>query len=133
MNTRRRKNLEDPLDRARSALSLLSEPIHHGDLRGDAGSAEDLEGGLDAMASALNDLRKKPALASPPLDIVLAEMEADDALVNTAADLIELLGQSTYAGGLGSGEAEAAETLRSRLYKGLDELLNRLQDERRDA
>lgn len=126
-----RRLREDPLERARLALSWIGEPIGLDDLGRSVGS-EDVEHGLDAMASALSDLRGLE-LGAASLDEVLAEMGVDDARVEDAAELIELLGRSSYAGGLAREEALRAERLRAQLFDALEQLLGSMEQERRDA
>jgi hypothetical protein len=61
-------------------------------------------------------------LGAEPLDRILAEIGVGKTTVETAAELIERLGRSTYTG-LSKDDAEAAEELRGELYDDLSSLL----------
>jgi hypothetical protein len=107
-------------------MSLLGSPIKHDEVYGEVEGAEDVRYGLDAMASALTEWKD---LDAGPLDEVLAELDCDDTLVETAARLIELLGRATYEETLGYDDVRKAEGLRERLVEALDDLLTQLKVE----
>ena len=128
--TTRRRTTESPLQRAWSALHRMEEPIQWDEIRGQVIGAEDVEAGLDALATALSKL-KGLNLGAAPLDQVLAEMGEDD-LVEAATELIQLVGRATYTGGPSREEIEPAETCRDRLCNALDNLLTKLEEEQAD-
>lgn len=130
--TTRRRTTESPLQRARSALYLLGESIGWDDMQGESTGVEYVGTGLDAMATALKDLRKLD-LGKAPLDEVLAHLGVEDSLVETAAELIELVGKVGYAGGLSEEDVDAAERCREELCDALDNLLTELEEEQADA
>jgi hypothetical protein len=121
--------VEDPMTRARSALKLVAIEIAYVD---ESTEGEDVVGrGLNAMASALADL-KGLNLGAAPLDMVLAEMGESDDLVKIAAELIELIGQASYTG-LSREDAGTAEDHRGLLYDALEELMDKHAAEQGDA
>lgn len=120
-----------PKDDAWSAIGLLNySTIKYDDVYGNVEGDDDVRYGLDAMASALTKWRN---LDPGPLDEVLAELGCDDAVVETAARLIELVGRTQYLGGLDYDEVREAEDLRENLVETLDALLNRLDAEEREG
>ncbi len=129
--TARRKTTERALDRAWSALGRMGEPIQRDEIRGELTGAEDVEAGLDAMATALSDL-KELDLGAAPLDEVLAEIGAEDDLIETTAQLINLVGRANYAGGLSREDIATAESCREELLAALDDLLNELKAEQKN-
>jgi hypothetical protein len=90
---------------------------------GQADGEESVRMALDILASELID-RKGLNLGAAPLDKVLAEIGAADDLVETAAQLIEIVGRATYDGGLDEDDVETAEALRETLWENLEDLLN---------
>ena len=116
---------KSPRECARSAMELLGCSITWDERDGQAEDDDTVRMGLDAMASALIDWMGLE-LAAAPLDEVMAELGEEDDLVETAAQLIRILGRSTYDG-LGEDGVERAEALREQLVDGLDDLLGRLQ------
>jgi hypothetical protein len=118
----RKSDLED----AREALDAMSTPIRRGVMEGSTVGDDEVEGGLDAMASALAAYKGLDTFATP-LDQILAKMRVDSGLVEAAAELIEALGQATYAGGI--EDVGTAERLRRELCRGLEDLLDELEDE----
>ncbi|WP_437755289.1 hypothetical protein [Sorangium sp. So ce1389] len=124
---RRRRSKASLLKRARDALDLIGRPIEHD--WGKTTGAEDIETGLDAMATALAELKGLES-AGGSLDEALAEMGIDESTVHTAAELIEQVGQVDYAGGL--QDPASAESLRQDLYLALEQLLGTLGGEQSD-
>ena len=121
-----RSRRQQPLERAWGALVLIGEPIEYDEVYGEATGVEEVEAGLDAMASALSDFRKLGSSAYP-LDEVLARLGAKPGMIETAASLIEYVGRASYAGGLGPKQVKRAERLREKLEVFLDDLLTSLQ------
>jgi hypothetical protein len=112
---------EEALDLARRALEEIAITIDYDDRDGTSSGEKEVLRGLDAVASALTELAGLD-LEAEPLDRVLAEMGAGEAMVETAAELVERLGRSSYTG-LSKEDAEAAEDLRGELYDGLSNLV----------
>jgi hypothetical protein len=108
------------------ALKLIDLPVRSMRWSGKNNGAEHIENGLDAIATALAQLNGL-ATAGTSLDEVLAELDVDEELVDTAAKLIEQIGQVDYAGGL--EDPGQADSLREDLCVGLANLLTRLQEE----
>ncbi len=119
---------ESPRERARLALDHLSHGIGWNHIFGSADGDEIVRLGLDAMASALIDWRDL-GLTVAPLDAVLAELGADDELVEITAQLIRVLGQAAYFGGLTEARVRKAEGLREDIMYTLKELVNRLEEQ----
>ena len=122
------KKQESPRDRAWSGLGYLGHGIGWDDRHSSADGDELVLMGLDVMASALIDWRDLD-LAAAPLDAVLAELGADDELVETTAQLIKVLRQANYFGGLREEGVRKAEGLREEIMYTLEELVNRLEEE----
>lgn len=119
---------KSPLLEAWSALSLVDSPIRENERFGGYEVDDALLYGFDAMASALVAL-KNLDLAGAPLDEVLAAFGASDALVDTAARLIEMVSDVEYQGGaLSSKDGPAAEQLREQLYEELNALLSEIEE-----
>ncbi len=119
---------KSPLREAWSALSLVDSPIRENERFGGYEVDDALLYGFDAMASALVAL-KNLDLAGAPLDEVLAAFGASDALVDTAARLIEMVSDVEYQGGaLSSKDGPAAEQLREQLYEELSALLSEIEE-----
>ncbi|MFT3765747.1 MAG: hypothetical protein QM820_09550 [Minicystis sp.] len=110
-------------------MVLLRSPLAWDESLAQFEGDDTLRMGLDALASALVDWKSLELRGAKPLDEVLAELGADDAVVETAARLIDLVGHAAYSGGLGASEAEEAERLRASLARDLDTLLHDLEDE----
>lgn len=123
MSTRARSR-KSALEDAREALDFMGTPILYGE--GHVADGEDVEVGLEGMASALSTLNGWDSSAAP-LDQILAKMQVDDSLVEVAAELIEALGQATYAGGI--EDALIAERLRQKLCEGLEDLLDAIEED----
>ena len=127
MKPQRSPKKESPRDRARLAMDLLGWSIGWNESDDHAEDDDTVRLGLDAMASALVDWKELNLRNAAPLDEVLAELGVDDALVETAARLIELIGRATSGGGPGEEDVKDAEDLREELVESLDALLTQLE------
>ncbi len=122
---------ESPRDRVGSALGRIGYGIEWNQRSGCADGDELVRLSMDAMASALIEWRDLD-LAAAPLDAVLAELGADDELVETTGQLIRLLGRATYYGGLTEVGVRQAEELREEIMSPLEELVTRFEEEEPD-
>jgi hypothetical protein len=125
-----RLTYEAAMTRARDALRSISIIIDYDEDEGSTGEVN-VEHGLDAMASALSDL-KGLDLGAAPLDKVLAEAGEDKELIEMTAELIERIGRRSYTG-ISREDAEVAEDLRGQVYDALGEILQRLGERAGDG
>jgi hypothetical protein len=120
------------MSRAREALALVAIEIEYDEFTETTDGEEIVMRGLSTVATALSRL-KGLDLEGAPLDMVLAEIGADKEIIEAAAELIEMIGRTSYTGGLSSEQVEVAEELRGFLYDRLDELLSEIEEEQNDG
>lgn len=115
------------LHRARLALNHIGHWLEIDEENDQTEGHELVLDGLEALADALSD-HLELDVGSSSLDEVLAEMEADEHLVEVTAALIRELGQVSY-GVLPVQNGREAERLRDEVYAEMDELISRLERE----
>ncbi len=117
-----------PRDRVLHALGRLGRPMVWDPKEARIEGFEEVRVGLDVLASALVEWQALDLRGAKPLDEVLAELQADDGIVERAARLVDLVGRASYPGRIGAAESEEAERLRASLRGDLDAFVHRLGD-----